>query len=138
MEFVSPDSLSTEEEHAVNAFQDAFDAGLIRKEMIELNVVDNDFISVFSRQGLVGVFSVIAIYVAAFLTFWRYRREPDDTLKALSSMGMFFVLLYLEFGLTVSIFSTTIFRTMYVTWAILLAALIFSEKRRVSPGSQIA
>jgi hypothetical protein len=53
-------------------------------------------------------------------------------------MGMFFVLLYLEFGLTVSIFSTTIFRTMYVTWAILLAALIFSEKRRVSPGSQIA
>ena len=120
------------------AFQDAFDAGLIRKEMIELNVVDNDFISVFSRQGLVGVFSVIAIYVAAFLTFWRYRREPDDTLKALSSMGMFFVLLYLEFGLTVSIFSTTIFRTMYVTWAILLAALIFSEKRRVSSGSQIA
>jgi O-antigen ligase len=106
--------------------------------MIELNVVDNDFISVFSRQGLVGVFSIIAIHVAAFLTFWRYRREPDDTLKALSSMGIFFVLLYLEFGLTVSIFSTKIFRTMYATWAILLAALIFSERRRISSGSQIA
>jgi O-antigen ligase len=119
-------------------FQDSFETGLIRKEMIELNVVDNDFISVFSRQGMVGVFSILAVHIAAILTFWRYRKEQSNTLKALSSFGILLVLLYAEFGLTVSIFSTTIFRTMYASWAILVAALIYAEKQRKSPGEQIA
>jgi O-antigen ligase len=114
------------------AFREAVDAGLIRKEMIEVNVVDNDFISAFSQHGLVGVFGIIAVHLGVFWTFWRYRTEPDEGIKAIASMGVLLVLFYLEFGLTVSIFGTSIFRTMYISWSILLAGLLISEKRRLA------
>jgi len=114
------------------AFQQAVDAGLIRKEMIEVNVVDNDFISVFSKHGLLGVFGIIAVHLGVFWTFWRYRTNSDEAVKAIASMGILLVLFYTEFGLTVSIFGTSIFRTMYVSWSILLAGLLISEKRRLA------
>ena len=114
------------------ALREAVDAGLIRKEMIKVNVVDNDFISVFSQHGLVGVFGIIAVHLGVFWTFWRYRTEPDEGIKAIASMGVLLVLFYLEFGLTVSIFGTSIFRTMYISWSILLAGLLISEKRRLA------
>lgn len=117
------------------AFREAVDAGLIRKEMIEVNVVDNDFISAFSQHGLVGVFGIIAVHLGVFWTFWRYRTESDEAIKAITSMGVLLVLFYMEFGLTVSIFGTSIFRTMYISWSILLAGLLISEKRRLASAA---
>jgi O-antigen ligase len=120
------------------AFREAVDAGSIRKEMIEVNVVDNDFISVFSKHGLLGVFGIIAVHLGVFCTFWRYRTESDDAVKAITSMGVLLVLFYTEFGLTVSIFGTSIFRTMYISWSILLAGLLISEKRRLASVASVA
>jgi O-antigen ligase len=117
------------------AFREAVDAGLIRKEMIEVNVVDNDFISAFSQHGLVGVFGIIAVHLGVFWTFWRYRTDSDEAIKAITSMGVLLVLFYMEFGLTVSIFGTSIFRTMYISWSILLAGLLISEKRRLASAA---
>jgi O-antigen ligase len=114
------------------AFREAVNAGQIRKELLEVNVVDNDFISLFSRHGLVGVFGALAVHLGLFYTFWRHREEPRETSKALSTMGMLLVLFYIEFGLSVSIFGVSIFRTTYVSLAILLAGLLISEKRRLA------
>jgi hypothetical protein len=50
-------------------------------------------------------------------------------------MGVLLVLFYMEFGLTVSIFGTSIFRTMYISWSILLAGLLISEKRRLASAA---
>lgn len=114
-----------------DAFKAAVDAGLIRKEMIEVNVVDNDFISVFSQHGLIGVVAIIAVHLGVFWTFFRYRLVADEVTKAIASMGILLVLFYAEFGLTVSIFGTSIFRTMYISWAAILAALLISQRRRL-------
>jgi len=120
------------------AFREAVDAGVIRKEMIEVNVVDNDFISVFSKHGLLGVFGIISVHLGVFWTFWRYRTESDEAVRAIASMGILLVLFYTEFGLTVSIFGTSIFRTMYVSWSILLTGLLISEKRRLESAAPVA
>lgn len=120
------------------AYKQAVDAGLIRKEMIELNVVDNDFISRFSRHGLLGMLGIIAVHFGVFLTFWRYRSAENGMAKALSSMGILLVLFYLEFGLTVSIFGTSIFRTMYASWSILLAGLLLSERAQLKSASPVS
>lgn len=120
------------------AFKAAVDAGLIRKEMIEVNVVDNDFISVFSQHGLIGVLGILSVHICVFWTFFRYRAVSDEVIKAIANMGILLVLFYTEFGLTVSIFGTSIFRTMYISWAILLAGLLISEKRRLVSASSSA
>ena len=114
--------------------------GLISKEVVNGQVHDphNDIISVFSKNGIIGVVGVLSAQIGILLTFWAGRKEADSQLKALSMMGILLVLLYFEFGLTVSVFGTAIFRTIYVSWAILLAALIFSEKRRLSGSGQTA
>ncbi|MBM3350067.1 MAG: O-antigen ligase family protein [Betaproteobacteria bacterium] len=120
------------------AFREAVSAGQIRKELLEVNVVDNDFISLFSRHGLIGVFGALAVHLGLFYTFWRSRKEPREAFKALSTMGMLLVLFYIEFGLSVSIFGVSIFRTTYVSLAILLAGLLISEKRRLASAAPIA
>jgi len=114
--------------------------GLVNKEVVNGQVHDphNDIISVFSKNGIIGVIGVLSVQTGIFLTFWAGRKEADSQLKALSMMGILLVLLYFEFGLTVSVFGTAIFRTIYVVWAMLLAALIFAEKRRLSACGQTA
>ncbi|NDC08026.1 MAG: O-antigen ligase family protein [Oxalobacteraceae bacterium] len=114
--------------------------GLISKEVVNGQVHDphNDIISVFSKNGIIGVIAVLAAQIGIFLTFWAGRKDADSQLKALSMMGILLVLLYFEFGLTVSVFGTAIFRTIYISWAILLAALIFAQKRRLSTSGQTA
>ena len=74
-----------------DAFRKAVDAGLIRKEMIEVNVVDNDFISRFSKHGLLGILGIIAVHLGVFLTFWRHRNESQKSTKALSIVGVLLV-----------------------------------------------
>jgi O-antigen ligase len=132
--------LGAGQQGAREAVMEAARKGLISREVVNGQVHDphNDMISAFSKNGIVGVISVVSVQFGVLLTFWRWRKEPQVRIRALSLMGILLVILYVEFGLTISIFGTTIFRTMYVTWAILLAALIFAEKRRLSSGGQIA
>ncbi len=125
---------------AREAVMEAARNGLINEEVVNGQVHDphNDLISIFSKNGIVGIIGILSVQVGVFLTFWRWRNEPQIRIKALSIMGILLVILYFEFGLSISIFGTTIFRTMYASWAILVAALIYAEKQRMTSGEQIA
>jgi O-antigen ligase len=103
---------------AREAVLEAARKGLISEEVFNGQVLDphNDMISSFARNGIVGVISVLSVQIGVFLTFWRWRNEPQVRIKALSVMGILLVVLYFEFGLSISIFGTTIFRTMYITY----------------------
>ena len=48
----------------------------------------------------------------------------DAQIKALATIGMLMVPLYLEFGLSVSVFGINVFRSVYVALAVSLLALI--------------
>lgn len=121
-------------------------AGTIDPVMIEKKVVldtevfsvfsiDNDLISIFPRQGLLGVLAVLCVHLGIFLTFYRYRKDTNEVLSAVTRMGMLLVLLYIEFGLSISVFGVTIFRTMYIAWAILLLGFLLIEKQRQADSS---
>jgi O-antigen ligase len=116
------------------AIREMVDAGLVSKQMTDVSV-HNDFISVFSQHGLLGVFGITAVHLGIFWTFWRHRTQSDEAVKAIISMGVLLVFFYMEFGLTMSIFGTSIFRTMYISWSILLAGLLISEMRRLASAA---
>jgi uncharacterized membrane protein len=47
-------------------------------------------------------------------------------------MGMLLVFLYIEFGLSMAIFSVNAFRQVYTSWAMILAGLIYSQSRPIT------
>ena len=127
----------------LEVIQAAVNAGLVDKVMIEKQIVgdkyvystfsiDNDLINLFSRQGILGVLGAFAVHLGVFFTFWRYRNDSTDAIKAIATFGILLVLLYFEFGLSISVFGVSIFRTMHASWAILLAGLLINEKRRLA------
>jgi O-antigen ligase len=74
--------------------------------------------------GILGMFGLLAGYVGVWLAFWAWRRHADPEIKALSTIGLLLVPLYLEFGLSVSVFGINVFRSVFVTLAVILLAMI--------------
>ena len=67
---------------------------------------------------------LLAGYVGVWMAFWLWRRHEDAQIKTLSTIGLLLVLMYLEFGLTVSVFGINVFRSVFVTLAVVLLAFI--------------
>ncbi len=119
------------------AIQKAIDEGKINPKFLDYRVIDNDFISLFSTKGLLGVAAGLAVHLGIFLTFFRHRNDSLESVRALATMGMLLVVLYLEFGLSVSIFGTNIFRIVYISWAMILLGLILVEKRNAESSAGV-
>jgi hypothetical protein len=73
---------------------------------------------------LLGMLGLLAGYVGVWMAFWLWRRHEDAQIKTLSTIGLLLVLMYLEFGLTVSVFGINVFRSVFVTLAVVLLAFI--------------
>ncbi len=105
----------------------AIDDGKVRKQFMDFKVIDNEFISLFASKGLLGVLAAVLVHAGIFFSFYRYRRHELESVRNLSTMGMLLVVLYLEFGLSVSVLGTNIFRIVYVSWSMILLGLILAE-----------
>ena len=112
-----------------------FRSAVENTEVFSVFSIDNDLISIFPRQGLLGVLAILCVHLGIFLTFWRYRKDTNEVMSAVTSLGMLLVLFYIEFGLSISVFGVTIFRTMYIAWAVLLLGFLLLEKQRQADSS---
>jgi O-antigen ligase len=94
------------------------------KENIKFVSAENEFIGALRGGGVLGSVGLFMGYLGVWLAFWRWRNHPDAQVKTLSTIGMFLVPMYLEFGLTVAVFGINVFRSVYVALAVSLLALI--------------
>lgn len=117
------------QEGQFKAIQQAIDDGKVRKEFMDFKVIDNEFISLFASKGLLGVLAAVLVHAGIFFSFFRYRQHELESVRNLATMGMLLVVLYLEFGLSVSVLGTNIFRIIYVSWSMILLGLILAETR---------
>jgi O-antigen ligase len=85
---------------------------------------DNELLGALQGGGVVGALAVFAAYLCVWMAFWRWRKHSDAQIKTLATIGMLMVPLYLEFGLSVSVFGINVFRSVYVALAVSLLALI--------------
>ena len=93
-------------------------------ELTILKTFDNEYINRLANHGALGLLGTIVLFVLPFFAFYRFRKNENSSVKALGYLGMTLPVLYMEFGLSVSIFDTNIFRQVYVSWLITLLALI--------------
>ncbi len=85
---------------------------------------ENELLGALKGGGVVGALAVFAAYLCVWMAFLRWRKHSDAQIKALATIGMLMVPLYLEFGLSVSVFGINVFRSVYVALAVSLLALI--------------
>lgn len=85
---------------------------------------DNELLGALKGGGLLGATGLLAAYVGVWLAFWRWRSHPDSLIKTLSAIGLLLVPLYLEFGLSVAVFGTNVFRSVFVALSVTLLAFI--------------
>lgn len=89
-----------------------------------LTSADNDMIDTLANGGIIGGLAYALVYLGTWLAFWRWRHHPDTGIQALSHMGLALVPAFLIFGLSVSVFSISIFRALFASFAITLLGLI--------------
>jgi O-antigen ligase len=85
---------------------------------------DNEWIGTLAGGGLVGSIGVLIAYLGVWIAFWHWRLHTDQQIKTLSTIGLLLTPMYLEFGLTVSVFGTNVFRSVFVMMSVSLLALI--------------
>lgn len=89
-----------------------------------LRSADNDLVDALSTGGIVGAIGLLAIYLGAWSAFWPWRNHRDAAVMALARMGLILVPVYLSYGLSVSVTGTSLFRTLFVTFTVLLLSFI--------------
>jgi len=112
-------------------WNELLDAGQAHQALIDVvkaypkfSTADNEMLGALKGGGILGMFGLLAGYVGVWLAFWAWRRHADPEIKALSTIGLLLVPLYLEFGLSVSVFGINVFRSVFVTLAVILLAMI--------------
>jgi hypothetical protein len=86
-------------------------------------VFENDLLHYAAVSGMVGVLSVLALYLGVFVGFWLYQKRGAQTF-AYALMGMLLVVLFFEFGLTVNALGRNAFRYFFCSMTVVLLGLI--------------
>jgi O-antigen ligase len=87
------------------------------------HVFENDLLHYAAVSGMVGVLSVLALYLGVFVGFWLYQKRGAQTF-AYALMGMLLVVLFFEFGLTVNALGRNAFRYFFCSMTVVLLGLI--------------
>jgi O-antigen ligase len=101
----------------------------------QFTAVDSELVGVLAEGGLIGACGYYLTYVGAFLAFWRWRRDPDMHTRSLATMGIMLVPVHLLFGLSVSVFGISMFRTIYVTLTVTLLAFITVRRAQLQEAA---
>lgn len=86
--------------------KDFVDAGLIPEWHDRFKHAHNEYMSILSGQGLIGVMFYFVFFGWLFVNFKRMFMHEDKALKTLGLVGMVVLFAYFEFSLTESFFSS--------------------------------
>jgi O-antigen ligase len=103
-----------------------YDQGLVNlvKANPNFSTPDNEILGVLKMGGLVGALGYLCAYLGVWMAFFQWRKHQDHVIKTCSYIGLMLVPVYLEFGLSVSVFGTNVFRSMFVYLAVALLSFI--------------
>lgn len=110
---IDPSSLSRD----LPGFSDSPIIGAGPRKDIELGTVDNEYLLMLDRYGLLGFAAYLAFFFAAFRIAWRAWRNDASYVSALALAMMVFIVAMGAFNVTAGSFYH--FQLMAVTWLLL-------------------
>lgn len=104
--------------------QTAVEDGQAHPIVAKYKHVHNEILDIYLERGLIGLFSWIILFGSIFMLFYKFRTHCDPEVKALSTVGMIMVLLFVEFGLTNPLFPFNTPRNFFCGTAAILMGMI--------------
>lgn len=90
----------------------------------------NEFLNAFTKQGIVGLLSLLALYLVPLKLFARKLKAADMELRSLAVAGTLLPVAYIDFGLTQSLMEHNSGAMVYAFWLAILWGC-FQARRRV-------
>ena len=100
--------------------------------LLDTTSAHNDLIDTLAQGGLLGGTGHVLAFLGAWLAFWRLCNHADRGIAALARMGLFATLSYAIFGIAVSVFWMSIFRSTFAAFTLILLALITVQSARIA------
>lgn len=95
--------------------------GLADKTVVDFGHAHNDFLNIFAKKGILGVFGLMLVYLAPLVIFWPQKKyfsllseEAAATYKAVCLIGISIPVAYFIFGLTEYFFYLNIGHVFYL------------------------
>lgn len=95
--------------------------GLAEKTVVDFGHAHNDFLNIFAKKGILGVFGLMLVYLAPLVIFWPQKKyfsllsqEAAATYKAACLIGISIPIAYFIFGLTEYFFYLNIGHVFYL------------------------
>jgi hypothetical protein len=87
---------------------------------------ENDLLQAGIVHGLPAIVAILVLYLSFVISFVRMRKSnPSSSLCiGLSSAGILFVVLMLEFGLSIVALGRNSFRHTFIVWEMLILSLL--------------
>lgn len=95
--------------------------GLADKTVVDFGHAHNDFLNIFAKKGVLGVFGLMLVYLAPLIIFWPQKKyfsllsqEAVANYKAVCLIGISIPVAYFVFGLTEYFFYLNIGHVFYL------------------------
>lgn len=112
-------------------WHELLEEGYAHNELVKLvdanpkfSTSDNEILGFLRGGGFIGLFALFAAYAGVFFAFLEWRKHYDLYIRSLGTIGLIIVPLFLEFGLSVSVFGINVFRSTFVYLSIALMSLL--------------
>ncbi|MBR9829731.1 MAG: O-antigen ligase family protein [Oceanospirillales bacterium] len=110
--------------------QGLVDKGLVIQFAAD-NHAHNEYLDNFARHGILGLLSLLALYLVPLRLFARRLMSPDLELRALATAGTLLAVAFMDFGLSQVFFGHNSGVMIYAFWlAVLWGTLRAYEKQR--------
>lgn len=110
--------------------QELVDSGQLSPRILEIQTLDNEFIGNLAEGGAFGILNTMLLIVGPMLIFRRLLKSVRGTSADLVTVGVWIPIIFAEFGLSTSLWGQSAFRQVYVSWLILIIALVANNDRR--------
>ena len=101
---------------------------------IPTNHLHNELIDIAVKHGLVGAALLLWLYWSSAAVFRRDLGEKSVQVRALATSGLLLVLLYIDFGLSQTMFYRNSGRVVFIAWLGITYGLWLNERRKAHAG----
>ncbi|MBO1519752.1 O-antigen ligase family protein [Oceanisphaera sp. DM8] len=100
------------------------------------NHAHNEYLDNFARRGILGLLSLLALYLVPLRLFARHLTEPNLELRALATAGAILPVAFMDFGLSQVFFGHNSGVMVYAFWLVVLWSTLRAYEQRLPTLAQ--
>ena len=110
--------------------QELVTSGTLSPKILEIQTLDNEFIGNLAEGGIFSFVNTLLLILGPMFVFRQLTKTTGTKSKDLATIGVWIPIIFAEFGLSTSLWGQSAFRQIYVSWLVLLLAMITNTENQ--------